>query len=417
VPLLRGIRKPFPEFKWRWATYQPSESLNDPRLFLGVLRVLKELEGEAPNSKAVYLGLKKVQEELKPYVRGHLSLARDKERNLLRNSQQYWTGLGVLDSTDPVIRLSSIGQSVARGEITREEFAATVVRTLELPNLNIERADIIAKWREHELKLFPLSLILSVIVGLAREDIRHAFLSNRELRRIVIPISSVSGSTVERYVEHIIAFRDDQAFAMTYEDFTPGSNDARISREFLLFLLHHGFLQLDNPEAENDNQRYKADLDDIESIRGLLELPLAPGPLETIASQVSAGGPIGTRKRERRMVSVTQRPGQRQFRKDVLSESGGRCLLTGETLQDVLRACHIIPVEKDGTDDAENGLCLREDVHLLFDSGHLRLDSEGNVHLSVRAKGSPSYNSLPSRVTLPEYVSKAWIEHRFNYMG
>jgi len=45
--------KPFPAYKWRWASFQPSEGLNDPSVFLGVLRVFRNFEGEPTSSSAL----------------------------------------------------------------------------------------------------------------------------------------------------------------------------------------------------------------------------------------------------------------------------------------------------------------------------------------------------------------------------
>lgn len=38
-------QKPFPEFKWQWATFAPTESINDPVVLLGVLFRMEKLEG------------------------------------------------------------------------------------------------------------------------------------------------------------------------------------------------------------------------------------------------------------------------------------------------------------------------------------------------------------------------------------
>lgn len=36
--------KPFPDFKWKWASLQCTESLNDPVILLGVLFRMRKLE-------------------------------------------------------------------------------------------------------------------------------------------------------------------------------------------------------------------------------------------------------------------------------------------------------------------------------------------------------------------------------------
>jgi len=85
--------KPFENYKWRWATFQPTESLNAPPVFLGVLRVFYKFQNHAPSSKEIMDGLAVVQEE----TRSRVDLVRTQERNLVRNSGQYWKALGLLE--------------------------------------------------------------------------------------------------------------------------------------------------------------------------------------------------------------------------------------------------------------------------------------------------------------------------------
>ena len=54
---------PFPNYKWRWAVYTPTESLNAPPVFLGILRVLADCENLRFRSDEVNEGLRIVQEE------------------------------------------------------------------------------------------------------------------------------------------------------------------------------------------------------------------------------------------------------------------------------------------------------------------------------------------------------------------
>ena len=39
-------QKPFPNFKWKWASFAPTESINDPVVLLGVLFRMEKLEGK-----------------------------------------------------------------------------------------------------------------------------------------------------------------------------------------------------------------------------------------------------------------------------------------------------------------------------------------------------------------------------------
>lgn len=414
--MYKNVKKPFVDFKWRWASFTPSEGLNDPRVHLGVLRAMRAHEGQRPSSAPFLVALQQVEDDLSKYTPHTLNLVRANKRNLLRNSQQYWSGLGLLERTNPTISLTPFGRKVADGDITREEFAAATVRTLSLPNLLIESEKIVKQWVDATLSVNPLILILSIVVALGDREPTAAYLSNEELVRVVIPLSSINASLAEQ-IEHVELFRQGSPIFDTYEDFAPEANDKRMSREYLLFLAHHGFLSIRNPDDVNLVQKFFADGPSRRAIKILLELPSAIATPQQVADAVSQSSELSTTQRERRLVRVTARPGQTKFRREVLAKSGGQCLLTGETLSVVLRACHIIPVEMDGSDDVGNGLCLREDLHILFDSGHIRIDTDGQVHLSEHAARSPIYKEMIKKIELPAHVNKNCILHRWSYIS
>jgi hypothetical protein len=45
--------KPFPSYKWRWLSVAPTESLLDPPVFLGALRVFARNDGARNSDPAV----------------------------------------------------------------------------------------------------------------------------------------------------------------------------------------------------------------------------------------------------------------------------------------------------------------------------------------------------------------------------
>jgi hypothetical protein len=362
----------------------------------------------------VFEALKAVETDLQGKVSTKLNLARDRERNLLRNSQQYWSALGVLAHTQPSIGLTKLGQDVASGDTTVEEFAAAAVKSLTLPNIAIESTDLVNLWRHHGISTKPLALILEVVLELYAIEPSAAFLSNEELTKVVTPLSSLNAAVAE-HVEHLVAFRTDPSIVDSWDDFVPAANDKRMSREFLLFLSWHGFLS--KGAGSNLKQKFRLEPGDRESIADLLSLPLPNEDIDTAASEISRTGEVGTQERVRRQVTVLGRPQQARFRKYVLDATDSKCLLTGETMLEVLRACHIIPVSQNGSDDVGNGLCLREDLHILFDSGHLRIHPTGTIHLSTRARASSTYSKLPPNITLPEYVDTECLRHRWQYQG
>lgn len=179
---------PFEGFKWRWACWQCTEGLNEPPIFLGVLRAMQSSEGLSPSDPEFLEKLQEVERETSFIA--EVNLARDTTRNLIRNSGQYWKALGLYGNARGEINLTNFGRKTALGEISPAEFATTVVKTLELPNKRIESDDVCEKWDAAGLKLKPLELILEILSNLEeRFGKESAFITPEELIRIVIPLS------------------------------------------------------------------------------------------------------------------------------------------------------------------------------------------------------------------------------------
>ena len=232
---MRVPTKPFPNYKWRWAVYTPTESLNEPPIFLGILRVLRANEGNRFSSEGVNIGLRTVQRE----TESNVNLVRSSRRNIFRNSGQYWKALGLLNQEGGgMIRLSPFGRKLADGELTQVEFATTIIKTLEIPNRRVE-GDIEA-WDRARIRFKPFEIILDIISKLS-EDLgaSQAFLTPEELIKIVIPLAG-DGGQLEEYFEGISLFRQGQLDLSEWPDCAPAANDRRMAREFLLFLSNYG---------------------------------------------------------------------------------------------------------------------------------------------------------------------------------
>lgn len=71
--------------------------------------------------------------------------------------------------------------------------------------------------------------------------------------------------------------------------------------------------------------------------------------------------------REFALRSIIYRRGQGNFRRDLLLAYDNACVITGCRVSEVLEAAHIIPYKGPNTNNVQNGLILRSDIHLLFD--------------------------------------------------
>ncbi len=85
-------------------------------------------------------------------------------------------------------------------------------------------------------------------------------------------------------------------------------------------------------------------------------------------------------------VVVKERVNQTFFRKAVLATYENKCCITGISINELLRASHIIPWSRNESTrlNPENGLCLNSLHDQAFDQGLITLDEEYRVVLSKR---------------------------------
>ncbi len=404
--------KPFPEYKWRWATLTPTESLNRPSIFLGVLRAFQKHSGESPSSVNLQQTLKIVEND----TNSDVALARSTERNLVRNSGQYWKSLGVLErDTRGKIDLTPFGKRVGNGEITQVEFALTIVKSMTLPNSNIESAITISKWEDKGLKIKPLLLILQIINELYILKNDEGYITANELIKIVIPLNASNYKNIN-IAQAIIAHRNGSIDIESWEDFCPAANDRRMAREFILFLEYNHLIKRSTSSYRSAyDEKYILDCISIEEINGLKITNDTYNNERIFDELVIDDIPYAI---ERRRVSrdILERPNQANFRKDILAAYTDKCLITGVDIRNVLEAAHIVPVSEDGIDNVSNGICLRTDIHRLYDTGHLRIQMSGELLLSRKAMKSKNYGNLPKQICIPKFVNKDFLKWRNSYL-
>ena len=415
-PVIPEPQKPFDSYKWRWLHVQPTESLLRPPIFLGVLRALARHEYKAPSSHELADDLGEVQRDTNSPV----NLVRTPERNLIRNSGQYWKGTGLLVPATGVIELTPLGRHVASGAVTQNEFAWVMVEETVLPNPLTYSPHEIRKWHDARLEIRPFRLLIQILSHLAqRGGLDKASITVPELIRIVIPLAGVT-APAEVTAEALVQYRDGHLSLAGWPDCAPSSNDQRLAREFLLSLANYNICMKTAGDASDEDRYYLDSAFDVELANKIGGTATIMDQSEEVTAQVletlresllpSVSG------RERQISSQLARPGQSKFRREVLAVFENECLVTEERLADVLEAAHIVPVEYGGADAVGNGLCLRRDIHRLFDWGHLRISAEGALMLSSAAKNSVSYAHLPNVVELPAFVDLSSMAWRSNYL-
>ena len=409
-------RLPFDGFKWKWGCLQCTEGINDPVVLLGVLSRMRKLE---KRNSGISYSSDEFAEELRSLAadidgRGiGVDLARRTgERNLIRNSGQYWRALGLIpDSSRGEIALTDFGRQVADAEISQAEFAAITVSTFALPNPAIQSAAECEQWRKAGIALHPLALILEILRGLRDRGFAPC-MTKQELTRIVIPLSGVCGVVTDDYVSFIEAFRERQLDISQWPDCIPAANDHRIAREYLLFLCNYGYV-VRGEDQEGEYFGYNDLIDD--EITQILERRDDVSFQDEIRrlKDLRVGMEV---ERKRVLRSQRSRPNQQRFRRDILGAEP-RCVISNVTMPDVLIAAHIIPFKYHGADDRTNGFCMRSDIHILYDTNNLRILPDGKVELSQVARMSYGA-SIPPSIVLPNWISRENLRWRCeNYRG
>jgi hypothetical protein len=254
---------------------------------------------------------------------------------------------------------------------------------------------------------------MSIISRLSTtEGAEEAYLTPNELVRIVIPLAGEK-APIEKHANAIKLYRTGKLLLEGWPDCAPAANDKRIAREFLLFLSSYGFCRTEKSSINSEEKYFLSSIMP-EEVAVLVKIPETKNISGTIrniqSSQISA-----TAERRRILVEVLLRPQQPKFRREVLKAFNNTCIITGVTITDVLEAAHIIPVREKGSDTIDNGLCLRADIHLLFDTGHLRIAPEGLLHLSEVSAATKNYKYLPTKITLPRFINFDNLAWRWKY--
>lgn len=420
---------PFENFKWKWATLQCTEGLNDPVVLLGILTRCRRLELQR---HGLFFSSDEFAEEMNNLADaianidehdiGRLNLReRTGDRNIIRNSRQYWSALGLLpqrSSRPGLIELTPFGQAVADRHVSQAEFAAITIQTFRLPNPVTYRNDA-SLWEENNLQLHPLQLILQILHELYNESHEQGYITVNELIRIIIPLSAVH-TEINHYVRYIIWYRNGELDISNWPNCTPAANDIRIAREFLLFLQNYGYIQRDMDVNVHDRtaERYQyndALYDEIETLINRTEDDLPENFNPNRVNQIRNNIQDVVANVERiRVRTRRNRPHQAQFRREVL-QACERCLITNVEMPEVLEAAHIRPFAYNGEDTVANGFALRTDIHILFDTGHLRIDTEGNILLSERAR--MNYGAIiPPAIRIPDFTNREFLRWRWeNY--
>ena len=406
---------PFPDFKWKWACLQCTEGIDDPVVLLGVLFRMRKLEGKGLkySSPEFAKELTELSDDIKDSIGVDLA-RRTGERNLIRNSGQYWRAVGLIPAGDHSgeIRLTDFGRRVADHDISQTEFSTIPIQTFKLPNAQIQSREECLRWESNGIVLYPLRIIMGIILRL--NDFNEGYLTTDELTKIVIPLSAYR-ATIEDYVNFIRWYRAEEIVISDWPNCCPAANDFRIAREYLLFLSNYGYIERREGRTREDEQ-YRFNPALANEIREMLATPISDVSLQQVLEQIRSTDLISEVERKRMQAFRQNRPNQARFRHDVIAACQ-RCIITNVTMPEVLEAAHIKPFKYKGEDTVANGFAMRTDIHTLFDTGHLRISENGIIELSNRARLDYGA-SIPPRIVIPDFTNRDFLRWRWeNYNG
>lgn len=206
------------------------------------------------------------------------------ERNLIRNSGQYWRAVGLIPAGDHSgeIRLTDFGRRVADHDISQTEFSTITIQTFKLPNAQIQSREECLRWESNGIVLYPLRIIMGIILRL--NDFNEGYLTTDELTKIVIPLSAYR-ATIEDYVNFIRWYRAEEIVISDWPNCCPAANDFRIAREYLLFLSNYGYIERREGRTREDEQ-YRFNPALANEIREMLATPISDVSLQQVLEQI-----------------------------------------------------------------------------------------------------------------------------------
>ena len=102
-------------------------------------------------------------------------------------------------------------------------------------------------------------------------------------------------------------------------------------------------------------------------------------------------------ERTRRLAEMARREGRNRFRTAGVEAYGARCAVTDTAVPAVLDAAHIAPYRGQRFNVVPNGLCLRRDIHSLFDRGMLAVHEHTHQILLTPVLLETDYEVLGTR--------------------
>ena len=114
---------------------------------------------------------------------------------------------------------------------------------------------------------------------------------------------------------------------------------------------------------------------------------------------------VDSGKTKKKQLTQKERKGQAAFRRNILSIYENSCAITGIKQKEVLEAAHIQKYVNEESNHVQNGICLRVDMHKLFDNGLISIDSDFKVVVSSMLQSTEYRKFNGIKLKLPKNKS------------
>ena len=110
---------------------------------------------------------------------------------------------------------------------------------------------------------------------------------------------------------------------------------------------------------------------------------------------------VDSSKSKRKQLTQKERKGQAAFRRDILKIYNNSCAITEIKQKEVLEAAHIQGYVNEESNNVQNGICLRVDIHKLFDNGLISINNDYRVVVSSMLKSTEYERIDGKKIKLP----------------
>jgi hypothetical protein len=107
------------------------------------------------------------------------------------------------------------------------------------------------------------------------------------------------------------------------------------------------------------------------------------------------------------MSGIEARRGCAALRAQLLQDWGGRCAVTGCTVEALLEVAHITPAAPTAAERLGDAVVLRSDIHTLFDLGLMAFDDQCRVRVSPQLRDSEYWAYNSQAIQHPESAARA----------